>query len=136
MPFICRDVNALQGHALIKDGDCVDLIKEFAPGLAGISTTAWRVGARVVDVKNLTRGTAIATFVNGRYPGLKGGNHAAFYLATAGTGFYAMDQWAKDPKEKPFVSQRLIRPGLMKKDGSPRNPSNAAQAFYVIELGQ
>lgn len=134
MPFVYRDVDSLQDHELVGGGDCVALIKEFAPGLAGLPTSAWRAGARVVEVKNLRRGTAIATFVNGRYPRLDTGNHAAFYLASAGAGFYAMDQWKNDPKFKPRVAKRLISPGLNKRDGTPRAPSNAAQAFYVIEL--
>lgn len=134
MPFVYREVNSLQDHELVGGGDCVALIKEFAPGLAGIPTSAWRAGARVIDVRNLPRGTAIATFVDGRYPRLDTGNHAAFYLASAGTGFYAMDQWKNDTPHKPRVSKRLIPLGLTKRDGTPRAPSNAAQAFYVIEL--
>jgi hypothetical protein len=135
MPFVYREVNELKDHALIGTGDCVVLIKEFVPALAKVSTSAWRAGARVVDVKNLARGTAIATFVEGRYPRLDTGNHAAFYIASAGAGFYVMEQWKND-KSKPRVSMRLIRPGLTKRDGSLREPSNAAQAFYMIELSQ
>lgn len=133
MSFVYREVNSLQDHELISGGDCVALIKRFAPGLAGLPTSAWRAGARVVDTKNLPRGTAIATFVDGRYPGLKAGNHAALYLAPAGAGFYVMDQWKNDPL-KPRVSRRHIHPGLMRRDGTPRDPSNASQVFYVIEL--
>lgn len=136
MPFVYREVNSLQDHALVAGGDCVALIKKFAPGLAGIPTSAWRAGERVIDAKNLPRGTAIATFVDGRYPRLDTGNHAAFYLASAGAGFYAMDQWKNDPMSKPRVMKRLIPPGLNRRDGTPRSPSNAAQAFYVIELSE
>lgn len=132
MPHVYRLVDTLRGHALIGEGDCVDLIKRYAPGLMHVPTTAWRAGARVVDV-NLPRGTAIATFVDGRYPRLKTGNHAAFYLGTAGAGFYAMDQWAHDPDNKPTVSSRIIHPGLTR-HGARLDLSNSAQAFYVIEL--
>lgn len=134
MPFVFREVNSLQDHELVDGGDCVALIKKYAPGLAGLHTSAWRAGGRVVDTKNLPRGTAIATFVDGRYPGLRTGNHAAFYLAPAGAGFYVMDQWRNDPVNKPRVSRRHVHPGLLKRDGTPRDPSNAAQVFYVIEL--
>ncbi len=131
MSFICKDVDSLQDQPKLGDGGCVDLIKKCIPALANVHTSLWRPGARVVDVKNLPRGTAVATFVDGRYPGLKTGNHAALYLATSGAGFYAMDQWAK--KEK--ISRRRIDPGRTMRNGTLYgSPSDSAQAFYVIEL--
>lgn len=131
MPFVFKDVDKLQDQPKVGGGDCVALIKKYIPALANVHTSHWRAGAHVVDVKNLPRGTAIATFVDGRYPGLKKGNHAAFYLATAGAGFYAMDQWI----EKPLIARRPIEMGRVTRDGRLfRGLSDAAQAFYVIEL--
>lgn len=131
MPFVFLDVDSLEGNRKVGGGDCVDLIKKYVPQLANVHTSRWRAGAHVVDVKTLPRGTAIATFVNGRYPGLKTGNHAAFYLVTAGAGFYAMDQWIK----KPVIAEHRISPSRMTRDGQlVSGLSDAAQAFFVIEL--
>jgi hypothetical protein len=131
MPFVFRDADSLQDQQKVGEGDCVDLIKKYIPALARVHTSRWRAGEHVVDVKNLPRGTAIATFVDGRYPGKPTGNHAAFYLATAGAGFYAMDQWVK----KPLIARRRIEPGRRTRDGQLLGSlSDSAQAFYVIEL--
>lgn len=134
MPYVYKEVTALQGHAPVGNGDCVALAKDLTPGLKGFPTSAWRAGAAVTGSTNLARGTAIATFERGRYPNKTTGNHAAFFLAYGGKGIWVMDQWKNDPINKPGVSRRYIPLGLTKKDGSIREPSNAAQAFYVIEL--
>jgi len=134
MPYVYKDVDKLQFHALVGEGDCVELIKALAPGLIGKPTSAWRPGARVVDVaRTLQRGTAIATFENGHFPHRKTGQHAAFFIATAGAGIYVMDQWKGDQEHKPTVSMRHIGRKGRNKDGSFVDPSNNAEAFSVIE---
>jgi hypothetical protein len=40
-------------------------------------------GAAVLENKEILPGTAIATFVNGRYPNLRSGNHAVFFASQA-----------------------------------------------------
>ena len=131
MPFTYTAVDTLQNTPLVGGGDCVDLIKELAPGLRGRPTSSWKPGALVIDSPGLRRGTAIATFVDGRYPNNRTGQHAAFFLARAGAGFWVMDQWRADGR-KPRVSKRYIAPGAM--TGVHSNLSNRADAFYVIEL--
>lgn len=128
MPFIATNVRSLEEHALVGHGDCVDLIKEMVPGLHGLPTSAWKPGERVVDSKGLRPGTAIATFVDGRYPHNSSGQHAALFLAYAGAAIWVVDQWKNDP-QKPTVSRRLIYPR------PPRggHMSNSAGSFYVIE---
>lgn len=131
MPFIFKDVDSLQHQPPVGGGDCVDLIKKMIPALAGVHTSRWRPGEQVVDVKTLPRGTAIATFVNGRYPGKPTDNHAALYLTPAGAGFYAMDQW----KSKSRISRRRIEPARATRGGALFGSlSDSAQSFYVIEL--
>jgi hypothetical protein len=132
MPFVYREVDALEREPLIGGGNCVALIKELTPGLQGAPTSMWRPGAPVVGSVGLVRGTAIATFENGRYPNRDTGNHAAFFLAYAGRAIWVMDQWKNDPK-RPHIGKRLIRPGIKRKDGSFIDPSNAAETFSVIE---
>lgn len=134
MPFVYANVKHLEGAKLIGEGDCVDLIKRYAPGLRNAPTSAWRAGERVVDAKNLAPGTAIATFVNGRYPTGAANRHAALFVASGGQTIYVMDQWKDDPKFKPKVSERPIRPGLSRNGHLEGSMSNASQFFYVIEI--
>lgn len=132
MPFFYLNPRELEKRPLIGGGNCVDLVKGVVPGLMGVPTSAWRQGARVLDTSGLRPGIAIATFEHGRYPNRRHGNHAALFVAYAGAALWVMDQWKNDPA-KPFVSMRLIRPGKTWKDGTPLDPSNSSQAFYVIE---
>lgn len=129
MPFIMPNARSLQGHPLVGKGDCVELVKGMVPGLIGHSTQDWRPGKRVLDTTDLPVGTAIANFVNGRYPKHDTGQHAAIFLGYDGkSAIWVMDQWKGD-KYKPHVSARIIysnRPGA--------TLSNSAEAFYVIEL--
>jgi hypothetical protein len=129
MPYIYEEVDSLLNKKVVGDGDCVTLIKEYARGLNGLPTSRWKAGARVVDVRGLKRGTAIATFVDGKYPNNKNGNHAAFFLAHGGAGFYVMDQWRK----KSFIDKRYIS-RKSERHGTPTDPSNNALAFYVIGM--
>lgn len=129
MPFFHPNVRSLEGHQLVGNGDCAQLIKLLTPGLTGRPASMWKQGARVLDTTALLPGTAIATFVNGKYPDNESGQHAAFFLSYAGKAIWVMDQWKND-KKKLGVSSRLIHPG------PPRGGrlSNNAEAFYVIEL--
>jgi len=133
MPHVYAAVRSLRDHELVDGGDCVALVKAFAPGLKGYSTLRWRPGDHVVDVATkLAPGTAIATFEKGRYPQRRSGQHAAFFLGSAGSGIWVMDQWKGD-RNKPTVSKRHIPKRGQNPDGSYRDPSNNAEAFYVIE---
>lgn len=132
MPFVYQDVDKLKKMPLVDGGDCVKLIKHFIPALANVSAKkSWRPGERVLDARHLARGTAIATFIDGRYPGHDSGNHAAFFLALSGNGFYVMDQWIG----KPAVDSRRIEPGRRTRSGRIWTPaSDASEFFFVIEL--
>ena len=137
MPFIFKEVGTLDIDPplpMVGDGGCVDLIKHYVPGLKGVPTSAWRAGGNVLELGvKVARGTAIATFVNGRYPRLDHGNHAAIVLKVMQGGIYVVDQW----KEKGIISARLIRIPPPRQqynaDGTFRHPSDNALAFSVIE---
>jgi hypothetical protein len=129
MPFVIPEARSLQGHPLVGKGECVELIKQMVPGLIGHSTEDWRPGAHVLDTENLPVGTAIATFVNGRFPRRNTGQHAALFLGYAGkAALWVMDQWAHDENRRK-VWARVIHHG---RPGDTQ--SNSAEAFYVIEL--
>jgi len=75
----------------------------------------------------------VATFEQGHFPHRKTGQHAAFFIASAGAGNYVMDQWKNDPINKPWVCMRHIERKGRNMDGSFVDPSNNAEAFSVIE---
>lgn len=141
MGYIYNGVDELaKGETpLAGTGECVDLIKEYVPGLKGKSTTSWRAGAWVMEAgTSIRKGTAIATFdKNGHFPRHETGQHAALIVRVMGSGIWVVDQWKNDPVYKPTISMRLIRippPHMQRnKDGSFRNASNNALAFRVIE---
>jgi copper chaperone CopZ len=116
-------------------GECVDIIKEYVPGLKGKSTTTWRAGAWVMEAgASIRRGTAIATFdKDGRFPQHRSGQHAAIVLRVMGSGIWVVDQW----RSKKMITKRLIRippPHHQRNpDGSFPDASNNALAFRVIE---
>lgn len=115
----------LQRKQKVGDGDCVDLIKRYTDvGWTG----RWRAGAQVLNNPAIKPGTAIATFVNGRWPGLSRGNHAAFFLRHGVNGFWVIDQYA----EKKLIESRFIEI-QHPVQGRPYSISNDARAFYTIE---
>lgn len=103
MPYVYADVRKLDGEPKVGNFECVALIRHYtnAPPAA-----SWCAGEKVLGNKTLRPGTAIAPFVNGRWPGLAHGNHAAFYLGQVSDCIYVVDQWAA--KEKRFISKRFI----------------------------
>ena len=148
MPYIYPGVDSLLKQPFIKDGDCVDLIKALVPGLIGKSTTSWKQGENLMEArragKTVPRGTAVATFENGRYPQKCSGNyngtrqscrHAALLLRVDPSGIWVMDQYKGD-NNRLFIFHRLIRlpPPREQKfaDGTWRDAGNNALAYYVI----
>lgn len=135
MPHVYSEVDKLQREPVVDGGNCVSLIKAFAPGLIGQSTLVWKEGAKVLGNRTLARGTAIATFENGRYPrrGAGQGKHAAFFLWHTSDGFWVMDQYRSGNPPRPYIGKRFL-PKLGKNmDGTYKDPSNNAEAFSVIE---
>jgi len=75
MSYVYKDARKLELQDKVGDFECVALIRHFtnAP-----NTAQWKEGAKVLGNKGLQAGTAIATFVNGKWPGKTHGNHSAF----------------------------------------------------------
>lgn len=124
MSYIYKDVSSLENQPKVGTRQCVALIREFANAPPA---STWKQGAQVVGNSTIKKGTAIATFVRGRYHNLSSGNHAAFFLGFAPNGFWVMDQWKND-SDKPLISSRLIR---ARRVGA--NPGDNANAYSVIE---
>ena len=103
--------------------ECVEFIQQT---LGAPSTAAWLEGKKITQGDLTPRaGTAIATFVNGKYPQAGStGKHAAIYLGQNGDGILVLDQWRAQGE----VKQRTIR-------WNPSSPgaSNDGKAFSIIE---
>ncbi|MBA5605728.1 BPSL0067 family protein [Duganella sp. FT3S] len=118
----------LKDKPVVGSHQCVALVQEYA----GAPTTAnWRQGDAVVGNAMLKSGTAIATFVNGRYANHRHGNHAALYIKQGIGGIYIADQWKAASKTK--ISVRLIRSQGKDAKGNFIHASDNADAFFVIE---
>lgn len=129
MSYVYVKVDELDETEKVGSHQCVALIQQYAKAP---HTSAWKQGKAVKGNMAITKGTAIATFVNGKYPNLGHGNHAAFYLGQDAGGIWVMDQW-KDMVKKPKVSKRYLRSKGKWKDGSFADPSNNADAYSIIE---
>jgi hypothetical protein len=88
-------------------------------------------GEKVLGSMGIAKGTAIATFANGKYPNKPTGNHAAFFISQDAAGIWIMDQWSGEGKKT--ISKRHIVKNGKRKDGTFVDPSNNAEAFSVIE---
>ena len=103
---------------------CVSFLKATIPALSGKTTLMWIKGDDVTKGTDLDSGTAIATFVNGKYP-QSGARHAAVYLSQNEVGIQVLDQWATQGK----VLKRTIRWTPLKQG----DIVNDANAFSVIK---
>lgn len=130
MPYQYSEVASLESTPLVGSHQCVALVQRYAAAPA--PTTTWSEGERVLDATSVPVGTAIATFVNGRYQSHQHSNHAALFMGREGNCIRVMDQWAGDPM-KSTVSSRLICPKGKYSNGHFRDPSNNADAFSIIE---
>lgn len=127
MSHIYNSVELLQGQPLVGDGECVTLVKKYAH-LSNAAT--WHASKKVWGNTSIPKGTAIATFFNGRWPGKSKGNHAAFYLGQYARGIWVMDQWNTQVR----IEKHHLRPkGGANPDGSYPHASSNAEAYFVIE---
>jgi len=128
MPYIYSNAAELKGKPVVGSRHCVALVQHYA----GAPVTAnWRQGDAALGNAMLKPGTAIATFVRGRYPNRPHGNHAALFIAPAIGGIYIADQWKADGKTE--ISIRLRRSQGKDKQGHYIHASDNADAFFVIE---
>jgi hypothetical protein len=100
-------------------GSCANLVQWFGLNL----TTIWTQGAIVKGNVGVEKGTCIATFRNGKYPGLASGNHAAVYISQDGTGITVYDQW--DTLDSPVERVLPFKNGMS-------DPPNNGNCFSVI----
>ncbi|WP_228895632.1 BPSL0067 family protein [Pseudoduganella aquatica] len=93
MPYVASESYSKRTEK-VGSGQCVALVKALTGAPA---TAAWQEGERVEDLlnagKTIPEGTAIATFVKGRYPNKATGNHAAIFVRQIPNGIEIFDQW-------------------------------------------
>ncbi|WP_219133093.1 BPSL0067 family protein [Janthinobacterium sp. UMAB-60] len=69
--------------------------------------------------------------INWKYANHQQGNHAALHMGQALDGIIEMDQWSG--KRPGAVTSRTVRSKGQYKNGLHIDPSNNADAFFVIE---
>lgn len=126
MPYLYAEAESLVKLPVVGTKQCVALIKQYAKAPP---TAMWKEGKAVKGNSFLTKGAAIATFVDGKYPNHGSGNHAAFYVSQDAIGIWVVDQWSTS---KTIQYRRLAFKGKSK-DGGFISPSNNGDAFSVIE---
>ena len=129
MIYTYPQVDKLEGTDKVGSKHCVALVQHYAKAPA---TGLWGQGKIVLATTSLAKGTAIATFVDGKYRSHASGNHAGLYLSQDAGGIWIMDQWLSDAT-KPKISKRYLRKKGKLQNGSVVDPSNNAEAFSVIE---
>lgn len=136
-PWVYPGVDRLPGSPLVRRGECVGLVQEYAIGLG--STTSWRQGERVVETRNLQRGTVIANFnEKGRWPGKAHSNHACFFWAygqrsqTTGVAMsiFVVEQFVASYVKN--VQVRELRCQGKWKSGEWIDISNNTDAFFMV----
>ncbi len=132
MPYICPHLRSVEEQAVTGDGGCVALIRSVVPGLRASAASGWRQGAPVIGERRIARGTAIATFEDGRFAARQGFDHAAIFLDYAAAGIWVLEQRGGD--DSATVQKRFIATGQAGNSGEFADPGKAAAAFSVIEL--
>lgn len=131
MAFVYSGVRDLESTKKVGSRQCVALVQYYLPSIG--PTLRWQPGEPVFLNKSIRPGTAIATFVHGKYPNRPHGNHAALFLCHGSNGFWVMDQWSDD-KKKPLVSSRFIHQrGQQLKSGAYPYGGDNALAYSIIE---
>jgi hypothetical protein len=131
-PFIYAKVDDLEGQAKVSNKSCASLVQWYtkAPGDA---KETWREGIKVRGNEGkIKKGTAVATFVNGRYPRTLHNKHAALYIEQDASGIWVMDQWEDDTSKPTISKRRMAFKGTHPNSTSYIDPSNNGDALSVI----
>ncbi len=111
-PYIAKAADLVARSAPFGTGQCVELVRDLT---GAPNHQLWCEGAKLADairaMNGIAKGTAIATFINGIYPSLQTGNHAAIYVSAAAdfSSVVVLDQWLGRPPD--FRTLYFNRPG-------------------------
>jgi hypothetical protein len=126
MGYQYEDAEKLVDLPTVGTKQCVALIKEYAKAPP---TSLWKEGKSVKGYMLLKKGTAIVTFVNGKYQNHGTGNYAAFYIGQDAVAIWVVDQGSTSGT----IRKRQLRFKGRNEDGSFIDPSNNGYALSVIE---
>ena len=126
MSYVYENAESLEKLPTVGTKQCVSLVKQYAKAPP---SSLWKEGKVVKGNLLLKKGTAIATFVNGKYPNHGTGNHAALYITQDAAGIVVADQWSSSGTIR---KRRLPFLGKDQK-GNFITPSNNGDAFSVVE---
>jgi hypothetical protein len=150
-PYVYLNPRSLVGKPYVADiagnhrGECVSLLKHYINELKNKRTTTWIEGPNVIETLEkggtILEGTAIATFVNGRFPlptpkEPDAHGHAAFFAGYVrnkdGEIFISIvDQYlGKWPSGA--IQERPLKNSGKDPDGNWSDRSNNGRAFSVI----
>jgi hypothetical protein len=106
---------------------CVGLVKFYTSAGAAFN---WAQGGRVLEQRNLTIGTAIATFdpKTHKYNSYEHRNHACFFLSFVSVGIKVLEQHVK-PNLKSIQTRVIIARGI---GNISVSPSDNADAYSVV----
>jgi hypothetical protein len=121
MPYIAAHPDHYIGKK-VGTGQCVALVQAAA---GAPSTGSWTAGIKVKTsgIGIISKGTVIATMVDGHYPNHSSGNHAALYLSHDAQGIRVIDQWSGQVAHERTIGYH----------GGSGSPSNDGDAYSVVE---
>jgi hypothetical protein len=92
--WVIKGFEKLEGK-VVGSGQCPGIVQSYG-GLP--LTKFWFEGPKVKGLDAVPYGTAIATFIGGKYKSLKHGNHVAIYIRQDPVkGLLVFDQWTGQP---------------------------------------
>ena len=130
-PYVCQNPDSYLTK-VVGNGQCV----VFVQVAAGAPVThAWKEGKKIhKGGAPLPKGTAIATFIEGKYPSHTHGNHAAIYIGQNAEGLQVYDQWASKDKATGAIKFQPVHARTIHFHVLPGGSlSNNGNAFSVIE---
>jgi hypothetical protein len=123
--WVIKDFEKLEGQ-LVGTGQCPAIVQTHGQVP---KAEFWFEGPRVRGRDVIPYGTAVATFVNGRYQNNKHGNHVAIYIKQHPVdGVLVFDQWTHEDPEK----RKPAGPRWMPFGDGVTDPSNDGAALSII----
>ena len=125
-PYRAIEQESWVGKPLVGTGQCVALVQIAADAPL---TKYWKPGDNVQQ-RPPEKGTAIATFQDGRYLNdTHGLSHAALFLEMAEDGFLVIDQWNNARDHHPPQKRKIL---FVHPPGPTDTPANRGSAFSII----
>jgi hypothetical protein len=130
MPYVALNPERWANMASQGNGECVALVQVAtrAP-----PTLYWYRGLAVLAVRDLVKGSAIATFSGFKYANDPATSHAAIFVGFDAKGIRVIDQWNRyDPKTGKIIGKRSPQYRIIRSFNIGDKVYNQAEAFCVI----